>query len=66
MIQLHHIEMSKSVIDIIDCIRTDYEIVYELYNELKRIVETFPNLKKLCISHVNQVYLMSLIKDKVS
>ena len=27
MIQLHHIEMSKSVIDVIDCIRTDSEMV---------------------------------------
>lgn len=66
MIQLHHIEMSKFVIDIIDCIRTDSEMVYELDNELKRIVHTFPDLKKLCIPHVNYVDLISLIKDRVS
>jgi len=66
MIQLHHIEMSKSVIDVIDCIRTDSEMVYELDNELKRRVHTFPNLKKLCILHLNQGYLMILIKDRVS
>ena len=66
MVQLHHIEMSKSVIDIIDCIRTDSEMVYELDNELKRIVHTFLDMKKLCILHVNQVDLMSLIKDRVS
>ncbi|KAH9301691.1 hypothetical protein KI387_013274, partial [Taxus chinensis] len=65
-VQLHHVAISTSVLEILDSLQAKFDMVIALDHDLKRVVDIFPNLNKLCFLNSSQVHLMSLIKDRAS
>ncbi|XP_057867376.2 protein SHORTAGE IN CHIASMATA 1 homolog [Cryptomeria japonica] len=65
-LQMHHVEIPKSVLEIFDSLQAKFESVLALDHDLKRVVDTFPDTNKLCIINSSQAHLMSLIKNSAS